>query len=178
MYGMVNKELKNSITKEFGDDVWRKVEAKANPGVEYFVEMSAYPDHITYDLVDAVCEITGVTADDFLHQFGEDWILQTYNGTYRHYYESVSTLPDMIEHLNDMHADLGLVLPELTSPSFHVIDKSRGHCVVDYVSERPGLTSFVSGLFKGLGKVYQTQITVKLIETPEEVTQRYRIEYS
>jgi len=177
MYGMINKHLRVSIIKQFGEDVWKKVEAKAATGIDYFVEMSSYPDHLTYDLVGAVCDITDISADDFLHQFGKDWISLTYSGAYRHYYESVSNFPDMIGHLNDMHADLELVLPDLASPSFYVIDRGEGFCVIDYISERPGLIHFVSGLFKGLGDVYQNQITVSLLETPEEVTQRYRIEY-
>ena len=35
MYGMINKQLRVSIIKKFGEDVWKKVEAKATTGIDY-----------------------------------------------------------------------------------------------------------------------------------------------
>jgi hypothetical protein len=56
-----------------------------------------------------------------------------------------------------------LIFPKLNPPEFKVEQVSEKQLILHYYSSRDGLSSFVVGIIKGLGIIYNTSITTKTI---------------
>jgi hypothetical protein len=57
---------------------------------------------------------------------------------------------------------------KLTPPEFKVSDVTENSINLHYFLKREGLQDFVRGLIQGLGKMYKTPVTIKLIQTRDE----------
>ncbi len=160
MYGLATKILQDMIVDRYGDDKWAVIHEKSGVEEPMFIQMTCYPDEITYQIVGAACEVLKETPERILFQFGEYWIMVAEQD----YAEMVSFAgKDLVEVLNgvdDIHARASLIFPEMRPPSFkctHVSDESfRLH----YKSVRDGLAPFVEGLTVGLGKRLKTPVDI------------------
>ena len=54
--------------------------------------------------------------------------------------------------------------PKLTPPEFKITDVEECSVCVHYFSRREGLQEFVRGLLQGLGKMYNTAVTIQLLQ--------------
>ena len=168
MYGMVNKTLQNSIEEQYGKAVWETIAKSAGIDTDTFIEMQTYPDDSTYSLVGAACEELNTSAEQFLEWFGREWIKSTSGGNYKSYYEMESDLTGFLQSLNSMHQDLSSVMPGLKPPHFRIQPPENGRAVVEYYSERAGLTMFVVGLLKGLADYYHQSVQIHVAERKED----------
>ena len=66
----------------------------------------------------------------------------------------------VLRNLDEMHARLQSLYPDLRPPSFDVAGTGEGTLDVHYRSERVGLVPFVVGLLEGLGDLYGTPASV------------------
>lgn len=162
MYGMVNKLLIEALDNEYGREIWSEIEKRSGVDAGFYIGMEQYPDEITYNIVGAASEIVGISAEQLLEMFGKKWIEMTAKGEYGHYYAMADNLFDFLENLDSMHQSLGAGLPELRPPSFTLSKLDNGSAQLQYMSDRPGLTSFVVGLIKGLADHYGQEITVAI----------------
>ncbi|MCH7569539.1 MAG: heme NO-binding domain-containing protein [Deltaproteobacteria bacterium] len=168
MHGMVNKVLESSISDEYGTDVWARVTERAGVDVDFFVEMMSYPDDITYAIVKAACDELNVSGDQFLEWFGHRWIESTSRGSYQQYYEMATDMLGFLEHLNHLHQDLAHAMPDLNTPTFRLLRSEDGPAVLEYFTERPGLTAFVVGLLLGLADHYGQTVEIEVAERRED----------
>ncbi|WP_420287123.1 heme NO-binding domain-containing protein [Flavobacterium psychrophilum] len=58
-----------------------------------------------------------------------------------------------------------LIYPKLTPPEFKISNITENGLNLHYFSKRQGLQEFVRGLIQGLGKMFNTQVTIALIQT-------------
>jgi len=163
MYGMVNKFFIKSLMTEYGDETWSEIEKKSGLETNFFVGMEQYPDDVTYTIVGAASDVTGVSVEDTLEMFGENWVEMTAKAEYGHYYAMADDLFDFLENLNSMHESLGAGLANLRQPSFSLSRLNDGSAQLTYKSERAGLTSFVVGLLNGLAGHYGQEIKIKVV---------------
>ncbi len=165
MYGMVNKAIEEMVCRNHGEEVWEKIKAKAGIEVDVFMTNEGYPDELTYKLVAAASEVLGVPAGDILVGFGEHWVLYTaqegYGGLMR---AGGDNLPEFLRNLPDFHTRVTMVFPKLQPPRFHCTDITDRSLKLHYISHREGLAPFVVGLMQGLGKMFKTPVTVRLLE--------------
>ena len=77
MHGAVNQAVEDLVKIHFGDGIWNKIKAKSGFTEEMFLSNEPYPDQLTYDLVVATHEVTGMAPADILRALGEHWILDT-----------------------------------------------------------------------------------------------------
>jgi hypothetical protein len=77
-------------------------------------------------------------------------------------------LPDFLRNLPNFHTRVGMVFPNLQPPRFHCTDITGRSLKLHYFSHREGLAPFVVGLMQGLGKMFQTPVTVQLVEAKAE----------
>lgn len=162
MYGLVNKAIEGLVRSRFGDATWESVLRRAHLDREGFISMDAYPDRMTYDLVAAASDVLNTPAAELLEAFGEYWI--TY--TARHGYGSLldaagTTLAEFLLNLNDVHARLMLMAPDLRPPSFECTDVTDRSLLLHYRTEREGLLPMVKGLVRGLGARFGTPVTIE-----------------
>ena len=162
MYGLVNKAIADLITMEHGEAVWAEVRRRAGVDVEVFVGMDPYPDAVTYDLVRAASELLDVPAEKLLEAFGEHWILYTARQGYGDLLGMGGrTFREFMLHLHDLHTHVGLAFPNLTPPSFWCSDVGDDTLTLHYQSQRDGLAPMVVGLLRGLGRMFDTEVTIE-----------------
>jgi len=166
MYGLINRAIKDLITQNYGEDCWNEVKRMANVDIEEFVGMSTYPDDITYNLVEAASQKTGLSQEEVLMAFGEYWITFTAEKGYGQILNAAGTnFVECLQNLNLLHSQIQAMMPELNPPRFKCTDITDHSLRLHYYSNRPGLSNMVIGLLKGLGKKFQTSIEVDL-ESP------------
>jgi hypothetical protein len=165
MYGLVNKAIADLISMQHGDRVWAEVRRRAGVNVDDFVGMEPYPDAVTYDLVRAASELLDVSADKLLEAFGEYWILYTARQGYGDLLGMGGrTFREFMLHLHDLHTHVGLAFPDLRPPSFWCSDVGEDTLTLHYQSERDGLAPMVVGLLRGLGTMFDTEVTVEHVQ--------------
>ncbi len=164
MYGMVNRALEELITGDFGAHTWEAVKAAAGVEVDIFISGDGYPDEITYALVGAATQLLDITSSDLLRRFGVHWVTNTARAHYADLLAAGgSSLPEFLANLPGFHQRIGLLFPHLDPPEFRCTDVSEHSLRLHYFSHRSGLTSFVEGLVLGLGKYFDTPVSVAIV---------------
>lgn len=162
MYGLLNRAVRDLTIATFGETVWENVCVRAGVEDDGFQAMEQYPDALTYGLVGALCEETGLAANEALEAFGEYWIKFTGAQGYEHLLDaSGDTLPEFLNNLDDLHTRLSLTFKELAPPTFSVEDETAHSLTLHYYSHREGLGHVMVGLLKGLGDRFKTSVTVE-----------------
>lgn len=165
---MVNKAIQDLITSRHGEGVWEEIKARAGVEEDLFISNEGYPDSMTYDLVGAAVEVTGVPADQILHQFGQYWVLETAQHGYGAMLKgSGKSLREFLINLPNFHTRVAMIFPHLAPPRFECTEITESSLRLHYRTHRPGLAQFVVGLVQGLGKLYETPTTVELTESKE-----------
>ena len=166
MYGMINEAMRRLVTETAGESSWSSIAARAD-APESFAALSYYDDAQTYALVAAASAELETPPEDLLRAFGRYWSTRVGPENYGDILGATGTdVVSVLSNLDEMHARLQLLYPELRPPSFSVIDDGGSSITVHYSSERDGLAPFVVGLLEGLGDLYGTPATVAHVSSP------------
>jgi len=166
MYGMVNKAIEDMVCLNHGEPVWEQIKIKAGVDVDVFMSNEGYPDEITYRLVGAASEILQLPPETILEAFGEHWVLHTAQEGYGGLMHAAGrSLPEFLSNLPNFHSRVSMIFPKLQPPRFQCTDVTANSLHLHYFTHRPGLAPFVVGLMQGLGKMFKTPTTVRLIES-------------
>lgn len=110
-----------------------------------------------------------MSLDDVLIAFGEWWVIKTTTEKYPGLMNSGgSNLREFLVNLPNFHNRVMLIYPKLTPPEFKVSDVEEKSLHLHYFSKRQGLREFVRGLIQGLGKMYNTPLTIDLLQNRDE----------
>ena len=165
MYGLVNRAVEELVCTRFGEATWEAIRIESGVDIEVFVSMEPYPDDMTYKLVNAASKILGIPAETVLITFGEYWTLYTAREGYGELLKmSGNTLPEFLRNLENMHARVGLLYPELQPPSFECTDVNDQGMLLHYRSHREGMAPLVIGLLQGLSKMFAVKLAVEHIQ--------------
>ena len=77
MYGLVNKAIEQMVCTHFDTATWEAIKRRAGVDVGVFLSMHAYPDDVTYRLVDAASKTIERSHAEVLRAFGRYWTLYT-----------------------------------------------------------------------------------------------------
>lgn len=169
MYGLVNKAIKDLVTTNYGDDVWKDICKRAGFFEEDFLGMSPYPDKLTFDLVKHTSDALTVDPSVVLELFGEYWITYTAEGGYGDIIKMTGeTFPEFLSNLDFLHDRIQNVMPELRPPLFTTRNETDHSIEIEYRTHRNGLTSMVIGILRGTGKRFGLQATIEHIEKKSE----------
>jgi hypothetical protein len=163
MYGMINEALKKMVMERYGQSMWDDIAQQACAD-DVFLRMGQYPDAMTYQLVAAASKSLGREADDILQEFGDYWIDFAYDAYGDLLAVSGSSFTDLIDNLNAMHTRVGQMMPDLTPPSFMLVDKAENSFILLYYSARKGLAPMIIGLLHGLGRHFNLQVEVEHLD--------------
>ncbi len=164
MYGLVNKAIEELVVTNFGEDQWELIKKKAGVDVDVFVSNEAYPDSMTYDLVGASSAVLGISVSEILIAFGEHWVLKTAAKSYGAMMSAGGvSLKEFLINLPNFHTRVQMIYPKLQPPHFECSDIGENSLHLHYFTHRAGLTDFVVGLVQGLGKLYATPVTAKIV---------------
>ncbi|KAB1156810.1 heme NO-binding domain-containing protein [Flavobacterium luteum] len=166
MYGIVNKAIQELVTENYGEEKWQKILALSAVEEDFFISNEPYDDDITFKLAQAVSLEMNISVKDVLIAFGEWWVVKTTKDKYGTLMESGgATLKDFLLNLPIFHNRVMLIYPKLTPPEFKVSNISDTSIHLHYISTREGLQEFVRGLIQGLGIMFNTPVTIDLIES-------------
>ncbi|EKQ67573.1 heme-dependent protein with NO-binding domain [Leptolyngbyaceae cyanobacterium JSC-12] len=169
MYGLVNKAIEDMVCKYFGEATWKEIKQKADLEVDSFISMEGYPDDVTHKLVNAASAVLGLSTSEIMQAFGEFWVKYTAQEGYGEMMEmSGDNLPEFLENLDNLHARVGVIFPQLKPPSFDCTHQGEESLRLHYHSSREGLAPMVIGLVKGLGTRFDTEVEVTQIQSREE----------
>ncbi len=179
MYGLVNKAVEQLVQKQFGEDKWIEIKAKA--GVDRnFVAMGSYPDQVTFALVSAASDVLGAPPEAILEAFGEHWIQFTVDEGYGEMMAMYgNSVFEFLNNMNSLHSQIRLTFPELRPPVISCEELSNGQLLVNYESEREGLAPMLVGLITGLGKRFNTPVDVEFVAGTSESSggAQYKVSY-
>ncbi len=162
MYGIVNKGIREMVISQYGLDAWKQISVQAGCEAIVFTNMHAYDDSVTYDLVGAAAEVLDISAHEVLVAFGEYWISYTAQAGYGAMLSLVgNSFPEFLKNLDNLHLRVGSTYRELDPPSFKCTEIDETMLVLEYHSNREGLSSLVLGLLQGLAKSFSRDIAVK-----------------
>ena len=168
MFGLVNKGLEDMVCSQYGEETWAEIKSKAEVQIEAFISMDAYPDDITYRLVDAASAVIKMPATDVLEAFGKYWLLFTAAEGFGSLMAMAGdNFPEFLQNLDNLHARMGLSFPELQPPSFLCSHLEAESIKLHYYSDRPGLTPMVVGMLKGLGEKFDTDVDIQLTNSKD-----------
>ena len=166
MYGIVNKAIEDLIKENFGEEKWDSIKERSGVDVDFFISNEPYDDDITYKLAIAASEEMKMSLGAVLEALGEWWILRTGKEKYGGLMEAGgNSLKEFLVNLPVFHHRVMLIYPKLTPPEFRVSDVKDRSIHVHYFSKREGLQEFVRGLLQGLGKMYQTEVKIELLDS-------------
>lgn len=169
MYGIVNKAIEELVVANFGEDKWDAIKIRSGIDIDYFISSEPYDDDITFMLAQAVSEEMGMTLSAVLIAFGEWWVIKTTKEKYGGLMEAGGDdLREFLINLPLFHNRVMLIYPKLTPPEFKVSDITKKSINLHYLSKREGLQDFVRGLIQGLGIMYNTPVTINLIQSRDE----------
>lgn len=171
MYGLVHRAIHDLAAKHADPATWARIKARAGLEEDVFLSMESYPDEVTLALVVAAAAELGTSVDALLEQFGEHWISYAAEHGYRDLLHARGdSLFAFVARLDDLHARLSLIFPKLRPPSFKAEVLDERTMRVFYSSERSGLAPFVTGLIRGLGKLFATPVRVALHKRREDAS--------
>lgn len=166
MYGMVNRALESMVCKHYGEATWEAIKQAAGVDIEIFVNNQSYNDDITYQLVEAASKVMNLPPATILESFGVHWVLHTAAEGYGELLRAAGrTLPEFMENLPNFHNRVAMIYPDIRPPHFRCTDMTPTSLRLHYISHRSGLESFVVGLMDGLGQMFDTPVTVELVES-------------
>lgn len=169
MYGIVNKAIEDLVIANFGEEKWEAIKERSGIDIDFFISSEPYDDDVTFKLAVAVSEEMKMSIGEVLIAFGEWWVIKTTSEKYPGLMDSGGdNLRDFLVNLPNFHNRVMLIYPKLTPPEFKVSDITNNSLCLHYFSKRQGLQEFVRGLLQGLGKMFNTPITLELIQTRDE----------
>ena len=166
MYGIVNKAIEELVINNYGIEKWEMIKQKSNIDIDFFMSNEPYDDAITYKLAITIAQEINISVAQVFESFGEWWIIKTGKEKYGSLLEaSGKNLKEFLINLPNFHNRIMLRYPKLTPPEFSVTDIKDNGLNLHYFSKREGLQDFVKGLLIGLGKLYQTPVTLKILQS-------------
>ena len=160
MYGLINEAMRRHVVENAGPAAWSAIAARAETSPT-FAALHYYDDSVTYALVVAASLELDAPADELLRGFGHFWSTRVGPESYGDILGATGTdVASVLRNLDEMHARLQSLYPELRPPSFDVVETDDDALDVHYRSERTGLVPFVVGLLEGLGDLYGTPADV------------------
>lgn len=161
MYGLVNQAIEDLVRTHHGDATWEEIKRQAGVEVDVFVTMEGYPDDVSYRLVDAASRVLETPAETLLEAFGEHWTLFTAERGYGALFKmGGSSFKEFMLNLHTLHSRVALGFPHLKPPSFWCTDVTETSLRLHYLSPRDGLAPMLVGLVRGLGRMFNEQVTI------------------
>ena len=175
MYGLINNALKEMILEKFGEETWNDVLRESGVPEDSFLTMRSYDDEITYSLAGAASKVVGAPVEACLEMFGEYWVLETASKSYGMLLKAAGqNMVEFLQNMNALHDRITSTFLNYVPPEFFV-EENGTHHDIHYVSQREGLTPFVTGLLKGLGVRFETEVTILSQQSVEVETGEHTV---
>jgi predicted hydrocarbon binding protein len=176
--GVINKGIQDLVEAKFGADTWEKVKRKAHCDEPFFAASEDYPDEMTLALTQAASDLSGLSLDNVLVEFGKFWVSNTGKETYTAYFNMAGSTPkSFLMNLNKVHEHVTRSIANAKPPRFEYEELEDGRLLMHYQSER-GLCQVLRGLILGVGLFFDEDLEVREIACKHEGAPRCTMEVS
>ncbi len=163
MKGIINKGIQELVETRFGTEAWEKVKSLAKCAEPFFSASEYYPDQMTLDLANAASEVSGLSLENVLIEFGKFWISNTGAAAYPTFYKLVgNNSHDFLLNMDGVHSKVTESITKATPPHFEYEELPDGRLLMHYESKRK-LCKVLYGLILGVGIYFKEKLSVKEI---------------
>ncbi len=161
MKGVVNKGIQELVEAKFGAEAWQKVKELAGCDEPFFAVSEDYPDEMTLALVKAASEVSGLSQEDVMIEFGKFWVPNTGKNSYQTYYNLMGSSPkEFLLNTGKVHEQVTRSIANAQPPRFEYEELPDGRLLMHYHSKR-GLCVVLRGLILGVGILFDQELDVK-----------------
>lgn len=160
MKGVIVLAMKEMVKENFGEDRWLAALKKA--GIEKdpsIVAISDVDDPIVMKVVQALCEVLGITLAQAGDAFGDYWVNVYSQNMYRAHYLGTKTAKEFLLKMDSVHLATTETMAGARPPRFEYEWQGEKTLIMKYKSHR-GLIDFLVGLVKGVAKLYEENLHV------------------
>ena len=176
MKGIINKGIQELVEAKFGAETWDKIKELAKCEEPFFSASEDYPDQMTLDLANATSEISGLSLETVLVEFGKFWVPNTGFESYPSFFRlSGTTAREFLLNMNRVHNQVTRNIPNSAPPKFECEELPDGRLLMHYQSERK-LCALLQGLILGVGIHLKEEIQVKEVACVEKGNPRCTME--
>jgi hypothetical protein len=161
MKGMVNKGIQEMVKAKFGAESWERIKREAGCDVPFFVIGEECPNELTTALVEAASDVSGLSEEEVLVEFGKFWILNTGKKTYPTFYSLAgATSREFLRNLGHLYrtASWKNALSEKSQISHEELPD--GKLLIHYHS-RNNLCAALRGNIIGVGMLFNQALQVR-----------------
>jgi len=175
MHGIIHSKLNNFVVENFGPEAWDKVMSKAELQDKFYLLGEPYPDEDAIKIVTVASELTGLTVNELLEDFG------------RFIVPSLLTLYDVLinkewrtEELllnaeNTIHSVVRIKNKGATPPELHFERIQPGLLKFVYTSRRQ-MHPVAVGIMKAIAEHFGEQIIISVTkQSPDMVEMNVNI---
>ena len=164
MKGVINKGIQELVESRFGSEAWESVKEKAGCEEPFFAVSEDYPDEMTEKLAKAASEVSGLSLEQVMVEFGKFWVPNTGKANYGTYFAIAGSNPrEFLLNMNEVHRHVTKSISNATPPHFECEELPDGRLLMVYESER-GLCAVMRGLIMGVGILFDQTLEVQEIK--------------
>ena len=158
MHGLIFAELKKYVVTKFDEKTWDTLLEKAGLKGNMYLASSVYADADILALVSTACQMTGLTANAVMEDFGE-FIAPDLVTQYKFLIKPDWTLLDFLSNTEDTIHKVVRFHSGVTPPRLVVTRVADDKVVISYDSTRR-MCALLKGIVKGAAKHYKEEVVV------------------
>merc|ERR1712013_66362 len=164
MYGYFNHAFEKFILQKYGPEKWEIIRMEAGMFDESFEDKELYDDNMTYEIIDAACDVLDMENEMLQEVFGETYFTHCLSTHHSLLLTKLGTnLFDFLANMDTLHDHLSLSYVGVKIPSFRVRQsEDRTSISVDYHTERVGLEYVTKGVIRmAAQKLFNLQVYIQ-----------------
>lgn len=163
MKGVINKGIQELVEAKFGAEAWATIKEMAKCEEPFFSISEDYPDQKILDLANAASEVSGLSLETVLVEFGKFWISNTGLESYPTFFKLAGkTAREFLLNMNAVHKQVTKNIRNARPPSFEYEELLDGRLLMHYRSDRR-LCAVMRGLILGVGIHFDEELQSKKI---------------
>lgn len=159
MHGFIFNELKKYVTQKLDNSAWDLLIAKSDLNARKYFPVQTYPDSELEALLTAVTEVTGLSRDEILEDFGAfllSDLLKLYNALIHPNWKTL----DLLENTEKtMHTAVRYADKKASPPALICNRISNTEVSIDYISDRH-MSALGIGIIKGIADHFKEKVEI------------------
>lgn len=172
MHGLINRSIQSFLTDMYGVAFWTAIADEAGVEGRAFEAMLAYPDALTFAVLDAAAGRLDRPREGLLEDLGTYLASHpSFEALRRLLRFGGATFPDFLHSLDELQGRGWLAVPELDLPELHVRQLTEERYSLRCRSPHPGYASVMVGILRAMADDYGALAVLDMAPTgPGEET--------
>lgn len=155
MYGLINRAIECFVTETYGEAVWLRVAARAQPGLRRIEAMLDYPPDLTMRLLDALSQDLERELPALLEDLGTFLVSGQGMVVIRRLLRfGGCEFLDFLTSLEELPGRARMALPDLDLPGLDLLDEGEGCYRLTCQAGMPGYGAVMVGLLRAMADEY------------------------